>query len=141
MQTLFNYQIYLTLWDAHMYFFFSYPYSSVCIWKMQEKESLLANLRLTTSQATSNQTAAVYTSPVPTEGGILKSKNVLLLLMPKYVGGEGHMTHPLVLWFHRVGCSRQYSCLIGSQTAGALHNKEKSISKFKAQNKLNKIHV
>ena len=70
MQTLFNYQIYLTLWDAHMYFFFSYPYSSVCIWKMQEKESLLANLRLTTSQATSNQTAAVYTSPVPTEGGI-----------------------------------------------------------------------
>ena len=69
MQTVFNYQIYLTLWDAHMYFFFSYPYSSVCIWKMQEKESLLANLRLTTSQATSNQTAAVYTSPVPREGG------------------------------------------------------------------------
>ena len=70
----------------HTHFFFSYPYSSVCIWKMQEKESLLANLRLTTSQATSNQTAAVYTSPVPTEG-------------LKIWGTPTYITHDRIRWY------------------------------------------
>ena len=72
---------------------------------MQEKESLLANLRLTTSQATSNQTAAVYTSPVPTEGGvnlegqltiegILKSKKVNALFAAKILDPPSGPLYP-----------------------------------------------
>ena len=54
---------------------------------MQEKESLLANLRLTTSQATSNQTAAVYTSPVPTEGDVNLEGHIMAIRVVEFSNG------------------------------------------------------
>ena len=118
MQTLFNYKIYLTLWDAHMYVFLFLISIFFCLHLENARKGIPAG-KSPIDHLPSNikpDCCCIHQSSAEgrgwKSGGTQKQlkefwkvkKNIASLAAK--IWGEGHLTHPLVPWLHRVGGSR-----------------------------------